>query len=201
MMLTITYPSGQVAPVPPLPPKRFTVDEYHLMIRAGMFAGNERVELLEGWIVPKMARNSLHDGTILATGGVLNRCLPPGWCVRIQLGLTTGDSEPEPDLAIVRGTERSYFHRQATPADLGIVIEVADTSLSSDRNFKGRIYARASIGEYWIINVVDRQVEVYTDPAGDVPDPEYRQRRDYGPADELPFCLAGQELARLRVAD
>ena len=101
----------------------------------------------------------------------------------------------------MRGPAQRYLTGHPGPGDVAIVIEVSDSTLSTDRNFKGRIYARAAIGEYWVINLVDRQVEVYTDPTGDVPDPQYRQRRDYGPAEELPFVLAGQELARFRVSD
>lgn len=200
-MLTITYPSGQVAPLPPLPPKRFTVDEYHLMIRAGMFADDERYELLEGWVVPKMTRNAQHDGTIELVNAAWESVLPDGWRTRVQLGITMADSEPEPDVAVVRGTVRTHLARHPVPSEIALVIEVADSSLSHDRNFKGRIYARAALAEYWIVNLVDPQVEVYTDPTGDVPDPEYRQRRNCGPADEVAFVLAGQELTRVRVAD
>ena len=92
--------------VPPVPVRRFTVDEYHQMIRAGILGEDDNVELLEGWIVPKMPRNPAHDALI---AWVHNRVLAPrlreGWYCRGQSAITTPDSEPEPDLAVIRGSD------------------------------------------------------------------------------------------------
>src|SRR5882762_3647803 len=93
--------------MPPLPVRRFTVAVYHRMIDVGLLTEDEPVELLEGWIVPKMPRNPPHDGTIQRINKRLGRCLPPGWDLRVQSAVTTADSEPEPDLAVVRGDETS----------------------------------------------------------------------------------------------
>ena len=81
------------------------------------------------------------------------------------------------------------------------MIEVADSSLDEDRGWKKQIYAHARIPVYWIVNLVARQVEVYTDPTGPADQPDYRQRRDYGPTDEVPLVLDGQEVARIRVSE
>ena len=137
------------------------------MIQAGILGEDDNVELLEGWIVPKMARNPAHDAMIsMIMIDVLPPRLPKGWFCRGQSAITTTDSEPEPDIAVVRGTPRDYLARHPGPADMVLVIEVAESSLPRDRSHKGRIYAAASVPVYWIINLVDPQVEVYTDPTG-----------------------------------
>lgn len=181
--------------------RRFTVDEYHRMIDAGILTEDDDVELLEGWIVPKMSRNPSHDGTLSISKRTLETHLPSGWHVRIQCAITTGDSEPEPDIAIVRGDERSYLQRHPIPADVGLLIEVANASLSDDRNDKARLYARAGIVSYWIINLIDRQIEMYTDPTGPDAAPRYRQRQDYRIPQNIPFALAGAQTSLLAVSD
>jgi Uma2 family endonuclease len=181
--------------VPPVPVRRFTVDEYHRMGQAGILGEDENVELLEGWIVPKMMRNPPHDAYVSwINNRVLGSRLPAGWCCRPQGALTIGPSEPEPDIAVVRGGELDYATRHPGPADSALVVEVADSSLERDRTFKAAIYARASVPVYWIINLVDRQVEVYTDPTGPDPGPAYRTRRIYRPGDLVPFVVDGREL-------
>lgn len=98
------------------PVRRFSVDEYHRMIQAGILTEDDAVELLEGWIVPKMPRNPPHDGTIQIADEVLRPRLPAGWQLRIQSALTMPDSEPEPDLVVVRGDARTYLNRHTRPA-------------------------------------------------------------------------------------
>ncbi len=186
---------------PPFPIRKFTVAEYHQMIQAGILTEDDAVELLEGWIVPKMPRKPTHDGTIQLVHERLHPVLPPGWRIRIQSAITTGDSEPEPDLAVVRGDERSFLLRHPGPADVGAAMEVADTSLTQDRQDKGRIYARARIPLYWIVNLVDNQIEVYTYLTGPDPNPAYRRRQDYGIQDSVPLVLNAQEVARIPVRD
>ena len=132
--------------VPPVPVRRFTVEEYHQMIQAGILGEDDDVELLEGWIVPEMPRNPAHDALI---AWVHNRVLAPrlreGWFCRGQSAITTPDSEPEPDLALIRGSERDYLSRHPGPADTALAVEVADSSLSRDRSIKARIYAAAGV--------------------------------------------------------
>jgi hypothetical protein len=102
---------------------------------------------------------------------------------------------------VVRGPRRLYANRHPGPADTALAAEVAESSLSHDRNFKGPLYARANIPVYWIINIVDARVEVYTDPTGPDPNPRYRQRQDYGPGEEVPLVLDGVEVGRIPVRD
>jgi Uma2 family endonuclease len=190
------------AVIPPLPVRRFTVDEYHQMIQAGILGEEDDVELLEGWIVPKMPRSPVHDGLITwVHNRVFAPRLPVGWHCRSQSATTTADSEPEPDLAAVRGSERDFLARHPGPADMAQVVEVSDSSLLRDRTYKAGIYARASVPVYWIINLVDRQVEVYTDPTGPDPAPSYRTRQIYRAGDLVPFVVDGRELGPIPAQD
>jgi Uma2 family endonuclease len=185
----------------PYPVHRFSVDDYHRMIQAGILTEDDRVELLEGVIVPKMPHNPPHDGTIQLANKRIGRRLPAGWDIRVQSAITTPDSEPEPDLAIVRGDESTYLHRHPEPPDIGIVIEVADATLTTDRRDKGRLYARAGILCYWIINLVDRKVEVYTDPTGPDANPRFRQHQDYDLQAAVPLVIDGQERGPIPVPE
>lgn len=194
-------PFGGLFGMPPYPVRRFTVDEFHRMIDAGVFVEGGRVELLEGWIIPKMTHNPPHDGTIGLCDALMRAALSPGWYLRIQLAITTADSEPEPDLVVAAGTARAYLTRHPGPPDIGLVIEVSDSTLAKDRGDKLRIYARAGLVCYWIVNLVNRRVEVYTDPTGPDPAPGYRQRHDFLPGDAVPLILGGQEVARIPVSD
>jgi Uma2 family endonuclease len=108
------------------------------------------------------------------------------------------DSEPEPDLAVVSGPERTYAKRYPLPRDSAQLIEIADTTLARNRSAKGPLYARSRIAVYWIINLQQAKVEVYTEPRGGKL-PCYRQRRDYGKGEAVPLVLAGIELGILAV--
>jgi Uma2 family endonuclease len=199
--MSIATLSGWTDQAPPFPVRRFTVPEYHQLIKAGFFAKNESYELLEGWIVPKMNRNPPHDVAIVLAGEVIRPMLPAGWHLRTQSAITTDDSEPEPDIAVVRGVARSYLANHPLPKDVGLLLESADASLLLDRTTKGRLYARARIPMYWIINLQDSRLEVYTDPSGPGPSPGYRQHRDYGPDEAVPLILDGQEVGHITVRD
>jgi Uma2 family endonuclease len=198
-----------IAATPPpnagIPPqvlmRRWTVDEYHTLIRSGVFARDERFELLEGWLVAKMSRNPPHDAAMDQAREELEKRLRPGWRVRVQSAITTADSEPEPDLAVVQGTARSYSAKHPEPADIAIVIEVAESSLTEDRRDKGRIYARAGIALYWIVNLVDMQLEVYSDPTGPAAAPQYRKREDFVIGQSVPLAIDGHDLATVPVSD
>src|SRR5687768_2163868 len=94
--------------IPPFPVRRFTVDEYHQMIDAGVLGEDDDVELLQGWIVPKMSRKPAHDSVLDNTRELIEGKILPPWRVRSQCAITTPDSEPEPDIALVRGPARRY---------------------------------------------------------------------------------------------
>jgi Uma2 family endonuclease len=181
--------------------RRFTVDEYHWLTERGFLTEDDNLELLEGYLVMKMARNPPHDGSIQLVEDALKQSAPRGWCVRIQMAVTLADSEPEPDLVVARGDKRTYLTRHPTQADVGLVVEVADSSLPSDRTDKVRIYARAGLSVYWIVNVTDGQVEVYEQPSGPTATPDYGTRHTYRPGDTVPFALDGQPVAQIPVTE
>jgi Uma2 family endonuclease len=199
-MATVTVPAQKEAPRGPRPTHCFTVQQYERLAETGVLTANDRVELLEGLIVDKVTQNPPHNAAIDLGRSVLQGLLPPGWIIREQKAVRLIDSEPEPDLAVVRGPVKRYARRHPRPTDIAQAVEVADTSLADDRNRKGRIYARARIPVYWIINLVEAKVEVYTQPRGGRV-PAYRERRDYGRDDVIPLIIAGQEVGVVAVRD
>ncbi len=186
---------------PPLPVRRWTVEEYHKLIEHGFFAEDERFELLEGWIVPKMTRNPPHEVAIDLATDALRAVTPAGWRVRAQATITAARSEPEPDLCVVQGLARDYLKRHPVAAEIGLVIEVADSSVSRDRGLKGRLYARMGIARYWIMNLVDHCIEVYSDPTGPSARPVYRRREIVLADGSLTFPLDGQEIGPIPARD
>jgi Uma2 family endonuclease len=181
--------------------RRFSVAEYHRLIELGMLTEDDNLELLEGYLVHKMSRNPPHDAAIQKGTKRWLRLLPAGWDLRVQSAITLTESEPEPDFAIVRGDENTYLTRHPSAADIGLVVEVSDSTLPGDRDDKGRIYARAGIPCYWIVNLNDRQVEVYTLPSGPVSDPKFAQRVDYRPGDSVSLALGGTAQVQVAVQD
>jgi hypothetical protein len=143
---------------------RLSVEQYHSMIANGILEEDAQIELLEGLLIAKMTKNPRHR---LSTGllqDFLLSILPPNYHLNLQEPITLKDSEPEPDLAIILGQRLNFRDRHPNAASLELVIEVSDTSLERDRTIKQRIYARAGIPIYWILNLGDRQLEVYTQP-------------------------------------
>ncbi len=179
--------------------RRFTVPEYHQLTENGILTENDNIELLEGYLVLKKARSPVHEGTIHRVHKQLARILPAGWDIRIQSAITLADSEPEPDLAVVREDPAGYMTHHPFPADIGLAIEVSDSTLEGDRTDKGRIYTRAGIACYWIVNLPDRQIEVYTLPSGPVSGPAYSQRQDIPASALVPLMLDGQLVGNLPV--
>jgi Uma2 family endonuclease len=172
-----------------------TVDEYERL--AGML-DDPRVELIDGYLVKKMGKKPPH---IWAVGSVLDATasvLPAGWSVRKEDPVRIPDfDEPEPDVAVVRGSRDDYCSRLPEPADVALLVEAADRSLATDRGPKRAAYARACIPVYWIVNLNDRQVEVYSDPGAD----GYRSAEVFAPGQEVPVIIAGIEVGRIKVAD
>ena len=180
---------------------RFSVAQYQGMVEAGILTGEDKVELLENYVVLKMSRNPPHDSAIQQILEQLFLLRPPGWSFRVQSAITLPDSQPEPDLALVRGSAAKFKTSHPVAADVGLAIEVADSSLLRDRRDKTRIYARAGIPTYWIVNLVDSRIEVYTQPSGPTAVPEYGMSRTFAPGDEVPIVLDGANVASVPVAD
>ena len=174
---------------------RMTVDEYH---RIGELLDDPRVELIDGYLVKKMPKNPEHSWTTKEVLKALDARLQPGWTSRQeQPVLIPAYDEPEPGVAIVRGSDADYKHRKPGPADVALLVEVSDTTLSIDRGMKLSAYARESIPIYWIVNLVDRQVEVYTGPgpAG------YATLLVFKPGQQVPVVIDGQQRAPIAVDD
>ena len=179
---------------------RFSVARYQRMIEAGILTPEDKVELLENYVVLKMPRNPPHDGTIDLVKEAF-RLLAPGWMLRVQQTVVLPDSQPEPDFAVVRGTARSYLQAHPSPADVALIIEVANSSLLRDQRDKTRIYARAGILCYWIVNLPDQRIEVYTQPSGPTAAPTYGCFQTYQPGDVVPLVLGGNVVASILAAD
>jgi len=179
---------------------RLTVEQYEKMTATGILGAADRVELWHGWIVEKVTQNPPHNVAIDCTRDALLVQLPPDWLVREQKAVGLADSMPEPDLVIVKGPRRRYTDRHPRPQDIGLIIEVADSSLGDDRRVKGPMYARDRIPIYWIVNIVDAKVEVYTQPKGGKK-AGYRERCDYQADEAVPLMIEDRELALIPVRD
>ncbi|MDB5297850.1 MAG: hypothetical protein JWO31_3833 [Phycisphaerales bacterium] len=171
---------------------RLTVDQYHGLIDAGTLTEDDPVELLEGILVFKMPKNTPHTTSTKLGIGEFVRRLPTGWHYQSQDPITLGDGEPEPDGAVVRGAATDYMGKHPGPADVALVIEIADSSLERDRGIKLRSYARAGIVAYWIVNLSDCQIEVYSDPIAPAGgEPTYARRAVHRVGEEIPLDLPG----------
>jgi Uma2 family endonuclease len=199
----VTQPPKPVAVFPPDGPalRLFSVDEYHGMIDAGVFVGKPKCELIRGIILEKPVPGPSHSRS---TQRLLRRLTPlfpePDWVVGVQDAITLPDSEPEPDFFAATGPESKYGARHPGPKDLVLVVEVSDSSLGFDRGTKLAVYARAKVAEYWIVNVNERRVEVYTQPKGGK-NPSYKLRTDYGPGDAVPVVVAGKQVGAVAVKE
>ena len=141
------------------------------MVEANILTENDRVELLAGQIVEQVPINPPHAATVRRLQRTFTRVLADGeFDYRTENPITLpGNSEPEPDFCIVRWRDDDYATAHPGAPDIALVIEVADTTLVRDRGSKLAIYAAAGIGEYWIFNLVDRQLERYTEPVPEIP--------------------------------
>lgn len=154
-MRSVTHPQVHV----------WTRHEYHRMAELGFFEGR-RVELIEGQVIDMAAMKSPHAVAVDLVDEALQVVFGAGYYIRQQKPFVISDiSEPEPDVAVVRGTIRDYVKAHPTAATL--IVEVADTSVSDDRTVKGSLYAKAGIADYWIVNLVNRQLEIYRQPIED----------------------------------
>jgi Uma2 family endonuclease len=172
-----------------------TVDEYE---RIGRMLDDDRIELIDGYLVKKMSKNPPHIWSVKTTLKLLAGLLPRGWTWRKEDPVRIPDfDEPEPDIAIVRGSDDDYKVRIPGPEDVALLIESSETSLARDQGPKLANYARAGIPVYWIINLVDNQVEVYSQPGPD----GYQSHVVFKPGQDVPVVIDGVEVGRIAVAD
>ena len=191
-------------PVPVRTPpqaRTYTLAEYQALIDTGVIREGERVELIDGHLVYPIPANPPHAAATAKLNRRLILLSPDGYVVRCQSDAIVGTSRAEPDVCVARGAESAFDFRHPEPADIALVVEVSDSSLVFDRGDKLRVYARAAIPVYWIVNVADRQIEVYTNPDATANPPAYATRTDYAIADAVPIALDGQPVATVPVAD
>ena len=143
---------------------RFTVKKYEEMIRAGILDENDRVELIRGEIVEKMPIGDHHVATIIQLNDLFSRLITGLVFVSSQNPIRLPDSQPEPDVCLLEWKVDFYRSGKPTPANILLLIEVADSTLEYDRTDKLTLYAENGISEYWIVNLVDEQIEVFRSP-------------------------------------
>lgn len=177
---------------------RFSVAQYDRMIETGVLGPDDKVELLEGYVVYKMPHDVSHAGTVRRIGKRLRRWLPAGWEDSIQLPVRLPTSEPEPDIAVIRERADDYTTGQhPTVAEIGVLIEVTNTSLVRDQRDKARLYAIAGVPVYWIVNLPDQRIEVYSSPVGAT----YTATAQYAAGVLVPLVLDGVTVAHIPAAD
>ncbi len=203
--LSPTSSTQPLDPVPPAvvavagpPPYRMTFEFSQRLAASELIGEKEPVYLGRGPLVQKM---TVGRPLYIAANDLakrLERCVPVGWYVGTKQAIALNPkSLPVPDVSVVRGKLRDYPKRHPTPADVGLLVEVSDSSLSGDEDDKQRRYAAASIAAYWIVNLPGRCIDVYAQPTG----PSYADHQTYGPDDAVPVLLDGVEVGRVPVRE
>ncbi|WP_020471885.1 Uma2 family endonuclease [Zavarzinella formosa] len=219
MSATLTPPAPTLPPGPPTLPEaigddvtpvepahhlsgrvdyfRFSVEEYYKLGEIGILSPESRVELIDGLIVCKPMQNQPHRRALRRLQNLMARLSGPNWTTQSQLPIDLDRSSPEPDIAVIRGSEALFNERPILPSDIVLVIEVSDTTLDFDSTINAGIYARNMLPAYWIVNIPDSRIEVHTNPAGDA----YQDRTDYVTGQTVPVVLDGVTVAEFPVSD
>ena len=187
---------------------RLSLAQYDRMVADGILSEHDRIYLLHGLLVPKMTQAPDHAFAFLTIHLALTRMLPDGWHLRPQLpiGLSNGPkgcaSAPEPDLAVAIGEPEDYRGHHPRGTDLGLVVEVANTSLKKDHELLA-CYAFAGISTVWIVDLKRRVVEVHEDPTGPAAGDQarYLTSSEITEGEGLRVILRGVEVGRIAVAE
>jgi Uma2 family endonuclease len=182
-----------------LVPYRMSVEKYEAMVESGVFTKDDRLELIEGYLVAKMTKGARHSTASERLWRAINCLLAAGWHVRIEkpVKIPSQSSEPEPDVSVVRGSVDDYENRNPEPSDIALVAEVGDSSVAADQTVMKRVYAGAGIPVYWIVNLVERRLEVYQRPEGGV----YQDCSIVTESEFVELVIEGQPVGRIAVAD
>jgi Uma2 family endonuclease len=194
-----TIPASQLGWIPSRL-YRMSVDEYEALVESGGLKSRNHFHLVNGYLVAKMTQNPPHRVADELCGAELTRVVPADQyhvAAAKPVRLPGRDSEPEPDRCIVRGTIRDYEDHHPGPNEIALIVEVADTSLAEDRTLATQVYGPAKIPVYWIVNLGDRQVEVYTDPAP----AGYLSTEVFREGQCVPVVIDGQRLGLIAVSD
>lgn len=175
-----------------------TLDEYDRMVEAGVFTPEAEVELIRGEIVDMPPTGPEHEAIVARLDRIFNKLVLDGalvWPQGNSIGLPQSKSRPQPDVTLLRWRDDYYANQRPRPEDVILLIEVSDSTLKFDRSEKLQLYAEAGIRDYWVINLVEGIVEVYTEPV----DSKYRNARKALPSETLQ--LPGALNAEIAVSD
>jgi Uma2 family endonuclease len=180
---------------------RLAVEKYEAMVAAGLLAKRDRLELIEGHLVEKMTKHPPHSVTVGLCLDVISAPLPTGWHIRAEqpVRIPDRDSEPEPDLAVTRGSRADYLRSHPGPGEIALVVEIADSSALDDRQMA--LTYGGGIPAYWLVNIRDRQLEVYTNPSGPAAPLGYRHVQVLDPDNNVPLILDGQLIVGIPVGE
>jgi Uma2 family endonuclease len=176
--------------------RRWSLEEYHQMAEMGFFRDG-RVELIDGEIQEMAPQGSEHFACICLCADAIRRLFGQDHVVRVQGPLQIGNSEPEPDIAVVPGTPRQYVGK-SHPSTALLVVEISGSSLEFDRSEKGSLHASAGIPDYWFVNLVDRKVEVYRKPVASSSGKfgfGYEERTNYSAAEKIKVLALPVEIS------
>ena len=199
-MATATEVHPPQAPAADIP-YDLTVQLFSRMVESGLIPRDRRVYLRGGRLYEKMAKTKAHGFVGAAVNRAVDRRLPEGWCLWPESTVVLDDANaPLPDFAVIRGTsplDYSDPERYPTAGDVGLLIEVAVTSLREDLTTALEQYARAAIPAYWVVDVPGRRVLVHSEPRVADGRGEYARVETYRAGQEIPLVLDGQEAARI----
>jgi len=142
-----------------------TVQEYHKMGETGIISADEKVELIEGQIIKKPMKGTSHEAAITRAERALRKPLEDRVLLRLQSAVRLSDySEPEPDIAVVYPDAMDYEDHHPTPPEIYLIVEIADTTLKRDKESKAKVYAKAGINDYWVLDITNRQLYAFREP-------------------------------------
>jgi Uma2 family endonuclease len=178
---------------------RFTVAQYHRLLELKILDADRQIELLEGILFENMPRNPTGNSVTRAFDRIASQNFPGDWVLArsrgIPLSRAKPESEPQPDYAIIRASTADGMR------DVGLVVEIASAEPTLERVDLGRIYARAAISVYWILDYSAQVVEVFTQPSGPIDSPHYAKRDRYPVGTSVPIVLDGNTVGTIAVAD
>jgi len=199
-MSTVLEPSPVDIPSSPIEtPYLFNVDEFYRMLDLEFFPDEARVGLWEGRVYQEMAKNHPHSFSWARLNAALFPLLPAGWSLWAECSVTISpDKAPLPDMLVLRGGLEVYRGHRPEADDVALLIEVADTSLKIDTGTKLKAYARAAIPVYWVVNLKDGLIHVYSEPIP--PEERYASMLTIDLDGTIPFILDGQHVAMIPAA-
>lgn len=181
-------------------PYLFSVDEFYRMIDHDIFPDEARVGLWEGRVYEEMGKKQPHSLSWSKLNAALVPRVPPGWCLWAECSITIShDKAPLPDMVILRGASDDYHDRRPVAGDIGLIIELADSSLKIDTGAKLVAYARAGIATYWVLNLKGNVIHVYADPIPS--EGRYASSTTVGRDGSVPFLLDGSLIALIAASD